>query len=82
MHPVEAFAPRQLSLTYVFPLKQVPGEFQIWELNGDWMYGIGMEDLAKPATGRQWIQKTASTTASTSLTLQKTGLSADQNQHW
>jgi hypothetical protein len=49
----------------------------MWELNGDWMYGIGEDDLAKPATGRQWIQKTASTTASTSVTLQKTGPSAD-----
>jgi hypothetical protein len=48
----------------------------MWELNGDWMYGIGEDDLAKPATGRQWIQKTASTTASTSVTLQKTGPSA------
>ena len=56
-----------------------PTDFQVWELNEDCMFGIEPEDLAKPATGRQWVQKNAIATASTSFTLQKTGPVSHQN---
>jgi hypothetical protein len=34
--------------------RQDVAQFKIWELKGDWNKGINLEDLYKPAEGREW----------------------------
>ena len=34
--------------------RQDVAQFKIYELKGDWNKGVNLEDLCKPAEGRQW----------------------------